>query len=354
MKIVHRYLIAEVAQTFVATALVLTVILTSNRMLGYLEEVVDGKLAGHILLSIIGLKLVWGMIIILPVSFFFAVLLALGRWYRDGEMTALLTAGFGQRQVILPLLFFSLLSASLVAAVSLSFGPWSSEKSLQLREQAEAEIDLAATGEGNFREFSDHKRVFYADKVSEDKQRLSEVFAQSREDGEVSIIAAKQAQWQTRYDHEYIVMRDGYQYKGTVGQADFEVTQFDEYAVLFQEPAIKQRWRHYEAIPTARLLSSDAVGDRAELQWRIAAPLSVIFFTLLAIPLSVTRPRQSSYGKLAIGLVIYLLYFNLLSVSKSWIADGKLSPDIGLWWVHGLIVCVIAWQYWRTASFRQQ
>ena len=125
MKIVHRYLITEVVQNFLATVLILTVILASNRMLGYLSEVVEGKLAGDILLSIMGLKLLWGMVIILPVSAFFAGLLALGRWYRDSEMTALLTAGFGQRQVVLPLIGFSLVAAALVAFVSLSLGPCS-------------------------------------------------------------------------------------------------------------------------------------------------------------------------------------------------------------------------------------
>lgn len=351
MKIVHRYLITEVVQNFLATVLILTVILASNRMLGYLAEVVEGKLAGDILLSIMGLKLLWGMVIILPISAFFAALLALGRWYRDNEMTALLTAGFGQRQVVLPLAGLSLFAAALVAYVSLSLGPWSSEKSLQLREQAEAELDLMASGEGHFREFSNHTRVFYADKISEDETRLTRVFAQTRDGDEVGIIAAKEASWEMLNGNQYLVMSQGFQYQGVVGQADFSVTKFDDYALLYEEPVVAKKWRHFESIPTLTLLKSDGLGDVAELQWRIAAPISVLLLMMLAIPLSVSGPREGSYGKLAVGLIVYLLYFNLLSVSKSWVVDGKLSPDIGLWWVHLAMIVVIVWQIWRTSSF---
>src|SRR3546814_8269688 len=60
--------------------------------------------------------------------------------------------------------------------------------------------------------------------------------------------------------------------------------------------------------PTGRLLGTGDPQDRAELQWRVGAPIAVLVLTLLAVPLSYIRPRQGRYGKLVIGILAYLIY----------------------------------------------
>ena len=34
------------------------------------------------------------------------------------------------------------------------------------------------------------------------------------------------------------------------------------------------------------------------------------------------------------------VYANVLYMSRGWIADGSLPPQLGTWWVHGLVVAV--------------
>jgi len=59
----------------------------------------------------------------------------------------------------------------------------------------------------------------------------------------------------------------------------------------------------------------------------------------MALPLSHTNPRSGRYSKLAVALIIYLLYSNLLGVGKTWIAQEKVPVWIGTWWVH--IIAII-------------
>jgi lipopolysaccharide export system permease protein len=80
---------------------------------------------------------------------------------------------------------------------------------------------------------------------------------------------------------------------------------------------------------------------RSELQWRIALPVMCLVLALLAIPLSRLKPRQGRYDRIWIAVLIYFLYFNLISTGKAWIARGTMPAALGLWWVHvvvGLIV----------------
>ena len=52
------------------------------------------------------------------------------------------------------------------------------------------------------------------------------------------------------------------------------------------------------------------------------------------MPLSRAQPRTGRYGRIAIGLLVFIIYLNMLSAAKAWIEQGTLSPSFGLWWVH--------------------
>ena len=62
--------------------------------------------------------------------------------------------------------------------------------------------------------------------------------------------------------------------------------------------------------------------------------ISVVVLALLAIPLSHSAPRQGRYARLAIAVLIYVPYWNLLIVAKSWLRNSETPPELGIWWAH--------------------
>jgi len=62
---------------------------------------------------------------------------------------------------------------------------------------------------------------------------------------------------------------------------------------------------------------------------------------LLAFPLSVTNPRQGRFAGLAVAIVIYLIYSNLLILAETWVADGKLAAIPGMFAVHAAMLVLI-------------
>ncbi|NNF95809.1 MAG: LptF/LptG family permease, partial [Halobacteria archaeon] len=98
-----------------------------------------------------------------------------------------------------------------------------------------------------------------------------------------------------------------------------------------------------KAMPTKFLLEhhnrkQERLGRITELQWRISSAISCIVLALLAVPLSRSSHRQSRYTRLAMAIVLYMVLSNLLSVARTWLQEGQVSPWIGLWWVHILAV----------------
>jgi lipopolysaccharide export system permease protein len=101
------------------------------------------------------------------------------------------------------------------------------------------------------------------------------------------------------------------------------------------------------------LRATDDPVMRAELHWRLAAPLSVIVLTLLALPLSKSSPREPRYARLLIAILTWLIYYNGLLFGRSWISQGKLAPAFGLWWVYLPAIAIALWLTWGSQRLKR-
>ncbi len=132
------------------------------------------------------------------------------------------------------------------------------------------------------------------------------------------------------------MLDDGRRYEGVPGQGKFLVIDFGEQRI----PVRRKEEREFKAAAAGKstldLLESSLPADRAELQWRISLPLSLIVLGLLAVPLSRSSPREGRYARLGIGLLIYIVYANMMSIAGVWVQRGVISEWLGMWWVHGV------------------
>ena len=82
------------------------------------------------------------------------------------------------------------------------------------------------------------------------------------------------------------------------------------------------------------LYNQNTLQAYAEIQWRFSPSIALIILVLLSIPLSKVSPRQGQYGGIIFGVLIYMIYVNLLGAAKVWFEQGDTPPILGLWWVH--------------------
>ena len=93
--IAERYVAREIAGVFVAVLAVLLFVYAASRFVRLLGEAALGRLPGEVLGQLVFVKLGTGLGVLLPLAFFVAVLLALGRLHRDGEEGAMAAGGIG-------------------------------------------------------------------------------------------------------------------------------------------------------------------------------------------------------------------------------------------------------------------
>ena len=213
---------------------------------------------------------------------------------------------------------------------------------------------------GRFHSNSKKDKVTYAQGLSADRKRMENVFiAEDKSDKSIAIFAKSGVR---RIDKEtgsqYLELRDGYRYEGVPGSSAFRIIEYDSYQLQITAPDSHVAEKKIRVTSTEALISNPSILARAELQWRIALPLLVPIVVLLAIPLSKVNPRQGRYLKLLPSILVYLSYLALLIAGKSAIEQGKIPPEIGLWWVHIMFFCVAilshAWPWIRMKLKQRQ
>ena len=142
-------------------------------------------------------------------------------------------------------------------------------------------------------------------------------------------------------------MKKGRRYEGKPNSAEVSTTEFERYGIRIETKEVAREPNVANAKSTRELLNTVSSSEKAELQWRLAIPLSAIILVLLAIPLSFVDPRAGRSLNLIFALVIYVIYNNILSIFQAWISQGRLSANIGLWPVHAFFAILVFYMFYR-------
>lgn len=342
LRVIDRYLLKEVTLNWLAVTLVLWVIVLSNRLAGYLGEAAAGELPANVIFTLLGLKSVDYLVVLLPLTLYLGVLLALGRLYKDSEMAALGACGIGPAQLYRPLLSLAVVVAVLVATLALYVAPRTAALGYDVRDRAKSTADLSTLTAGRFHESANGRLVFYAERVSVDHEHLEGLFVRTEQNGVPTLLVAQRAHpaRDSETGDRFLVMEDGYRYQGFPGDPAFRILRFARHGIRLETVEILNPTHKQNATPTDRLWRSQERKDIAELQWRLSLPLAALGLVLLAVPLSRSMPRQGRFSKLFAAVLIFIVYYNLLGTAQVWVEKGTLPPLPGLWWVHVLPIAL--------------
>ena len=344
LTLVDRYFISEVAKIFGAIMATLMLVMTSMLFLRTLEQVDVGSLASDSVLRFLGLQILRDTASLLPPAFFISALVTLGRMARDSELIAFNAGGLGPVRIYRSLLLFSLPLALLTGWLSLVLQPYASSE-IQLIEDLKNDqaTQVAGLQAGRFYQQDSDGVTFYAGELGEDK-RFRGVFIQDRRQEPPRIVLGDVAYYRDDNGEagRAVVLERGRSFDGSAGRLDYSIADFARYTYFIAGDAgAGEQRRRRSAVPTAQLMQSSALPDRAELGHRLAAPFAIFSLAILAIPLTALSPRQRSSGRLFLAFLAYFSFFNLQRLAESWMESGVTPAWMGMLWYQPLIVLVV-------------
>lgn len=352
IRILDRYILREVSLTWLGVTGVLLVILVTNQLAQVLQRAAENQYPRDVVLALIGFSSLQNMTVLIPVGLLLAIVLAFGRLYHESEMAAIHACGIGLGRLYIPVFTWTVLLAAFLAWLSLVLAPEAATSVQNLRTLAQRSAQFGSLEPGRFRTFGSAGAVFYAASADPDGT-LRGVFVKRSRGDRLEIAIAERARHLVSADGQVhtIILEDGRRYEGFPGRPDWRIIEFREHGIPVRLPEPRRGPVATELLPTSELLRSPDTQARAELQWRLSMPLMAFVLTLLAVPLSRLRPRQGRYARMGMAILIYFVYSNLLSAAKVWVARGVLPPEVGLWWVHALLILLAVFVLTRRAMW---
>lgn len=343
-----RSLIKELIATASSALLVLLGVVIAQRSAYLIQLAAKGILPNDAISTVLGFNLIRFLPMLLSLSLFLAVLLTLTRWYRDSEMVIWFSSGLSIKQWVRPILAFSLPFVFIIGLLSLFVTPWAINKVEQYRSQLKSRDELSTISPGVFKESSHADRVFFAESFDDLGKVVKNVFVQTKQDDKVSLIVATQGhRYIEKNGDNYLIMQNGRRYYGKPGSAEFSTTEFEQYAIRVDAELVQVAEPTVPSLPSLSLINTHKPAHTAELQWRLAMPISALILAVLAIPLSAIDPRAGRSANFALALIVYILYNNILSIVQAWLSQGKLNLVLGLWPVHGFFLCLAIYMLYR-------
>jgi lipopolysaccharide export system permease protein len=357
--LLFRYLAKEILFSMLAVTVTLLVIVMSGRFVKYLAQAASGDLAPETLLTIMYYRMPSFLELVLPLGLFIGILLAYGRLYVESEMTVMKACGLSTRRLCLFTLMPSLAVAALVGYLSMVASPYGITKVQALFDDAKNSSGLETLVAGRFRVDEKTGRVSYVEALSDDRRMMHNVFSAeqlNRQVGqELSVLFAERGEIKQDDDlgGRYLVLDNGYRYKGQPGQKQNTISQFQQFGQLLKETNRPVSFHQKaDAKSTSVLLASNNRRDQATLQWRISLIILVPILALIAQALSETNHRRGRYVKMLPAFLLYIIYLVMLNGARDAVAKNTLSPEIGLWWVHAVflslaLLLLFGGHWWR-------
>ena len=369
--IIQRYLVKEIMISFLATLFILLLIIIGNTFVRLLGDVSGGSLPIDALGKLVFLKSFYAIVSLAPIALLIGMMLAFGRLYRDHEVLALHASGVGPKTFYKGIFLFVGPLTLLITILVFFILPQLEQTSQNIENEIKQRPEAAGIPVGEFMhanvggkpltlfvEDVDHENVVMKhvflhldDKPSKAKKVKDGDGGANIKDHEEMILTGKQALLYVDPEGggRVFKFKDGSLYKNNLTTGEFSIFKFAEHGLHI--PALKiKNTRNLETYSLSKLLKNNDNESKAEIHWRLALIFSAPIMALLAFPLSYTTPRQGRYGKLAIGILLYAVYANMIITGRSMIEEGSIPNWLGLWWAHIIFILLSLWLVRRQYS----
>ena len=335
MKVFEHYLFRNLLKNLFLVVFILVLIIGGRLLIELSEKTAQGSYPTDIVSVLLALGLIDTIIHLLPFCALLAIIISLGSLYQNNEIYAAYTICISKADIYRVLLRFVVPLGMLLFYLVLEVVPAIQQHIYFIKQEARQRTDLSVVKDGSLSRID--QGVLFVEQVQSDK--LKGVFVAVEDEERMTITTAEQGQ-QLRTEEVakqlYLEGGDFYQsYASTNHEVSFYTVDYESYRIQLPEQAIQARNYDPESFDFLTLWHADSSAAKAELQMRLSIPLVLLVLLPFAEWLSRSSPKSyRQQAKLALGIVVFLVYSNLAILMSSLIESGHLSAAIGVWPLH--------------------
>jgi lipopolysaccharide export system permease protein len=339
----------ELGRSFGATLVVILTIVITAMLIRTVGQAAGGVFAPEDVVLVLGYAALGHLPTMMALSLFIAVVLSLGRMYRDSEMAVWFSSGIGLARFAAPVVRMAWPVLLVIGVLLVFVWPWGNRSSTEIRQRYEQRSDLSRVAPGVFQTSRDGNRVFFVDRASQEGHDGHNVFILTRKAQVESVTAARTGRLEVLGDDRMLVLENGQRNEVDHGNGSRTLASFEDYRVLVDERASRDASvRPPRTLDTLALLRDPTPRHQGELAWRFGLLFAAANLLLLGIGLAATNPRRASNWNLLFALLAFVVYFNLINLSQAWIAGGRMGFGPMMLLLHGSgLVLAVGLIWWR-------
>jgi lipopolysaccharide export system permease protein len=342
----------ELSRGFGATLVVTLTIVLTSLLIRTVGQAASGAVAPQDVVLLLGYLALGYLPTFLSLSLFVAVVVTLGRMYRDSEMAIWFASGVSTPRFVRPVLRMAWPVLLVVALLVLFIWPWGNRNSTELRDRYQQRSDLSRVTPGVFQASRDGQRVFFIEREGADgadAAKARNVFILTQTERGESVTSARAGRLSREGDETFLVLDRGQRNDVDQRSGERMLSSFETYRILAGERAVTSAANlPPKATSTLALIRQPTARSQGELCWRIGVLLAAPNLVLLGIGLSATNPRRASNWNLLFALLTFVVYLNLINLSQAWVASGRVGLAAALLGLHGTAFgLALALLWWR-------
>lgn len=343
----------ELAKSFGATLVVILTIVLTMMLIRTIGQAASGAVAPQDVVLLLGYLSLGYLPMILALSLFVAIVVTLGRMYRDSEMAVWFASGVGLSRFVRPVLRTSWPVLLVVALLLFFVWPWGNRNSLDLRDRYAQRSDLSRVAPGVFQTSADGRRVFFIEREAGDGSEpgtARNVFILQQGEHAEAVTSARSGRLERdAAGDSFLVLARGQRNEVDTKSGDKTLSSFETYRVLADEKRVQDvETRPPKATRTIELIRKPTPRNQGELVWRFGLLFGSLNLLLLGIGLAATNPRRASNWNLLFALLGFVVYYNLINLSQAWVGSGRFTLGGALAGLHGAaFLLALATLWWR-------
>ncbi|MFG6416901.1 LPS export ABC transporter permease LptF [Roseateles sp. DC23W] len=338
---------SELAKSFGVTLVVILTIVLTSTLMRTLGQAAGGNVAPQDVVLLLGYATIAYLAPMLTLSLFVSIVVTLGRLYRESEMTIWFASGIPLSRFVRPVLYMAWPVLLAVVVLQLLVWPWGNQNSAELKDRYQKRSDLSRVTPGQFQSSRDGSRVFFIERDGNDPATGRNVFILGNENERESVTTASRGRLLMEGDDRFLVLDHGQRNETNGKSGEKSLARFEQYKVMTDTQVLSGASQlPPKALPTLDLLRTPTPKNLGELAWRLGMILGGINMALLGVGLSASNPRRANNWNLLFALLAFIIYFNLINLSQSWVANSRASLPQALLSLHGgvlLLALAIVW-----------
>ncbi|MDB4157279.1 LptF/LptG family permease [Gammaproteobacteria bacterium] len=289
--ILSKSLNTEVLKTSSSILMILFLLVVGSRFVGYFEKAAEGLMDPSLIFSVIFLRFPDFITLLIPLSFFLGILISISRLYAEREIYGYISVGLSQLDLVKFLAPQAFIYFSITLILSLYVAPYTKALSQEIMSIDSFEEQIESMKPDKIYSFEDGRAFIYAKAINDGVLEDVKIFR--TDDNGSNLIMAEQLRVNKDNRQLELDFKSGVFYKGIFSDQRQVISSFEK----FISPVDRDIDR-VSGLSMAKIFDYSAESEKANLQWNISIPATLIILLFLGVYMGAVKPDDIRYKDL--------------------------------------------------------